>query len=148
MVDFQHLPRLETIKAQAKHLRDQFDREGHIISHSKSLEALSRQYGFKDWNVFSAALQRQPQHSTRAYHVGTEVMGLYLGIPFKAQIQSVTNMPDGFTRLALELHTAIDVVKFDSFSAFRKRIRCVVNKNGKSPQKTSDGQPQICILTK
>jgi Glyoxalase superfamily protein len=39
----------------------------------------------------------------------------------------------------------VDVVTFDSFSNFRKRVWGVVGPLGESREKTSDGQPHLVI---
>ena len=45
----------------------------------------------------------------------------------------------------LDLDEAVDVVRFDSFSNLRKRIRVEVGPEGHSKERTSDGTPQIVL---
>ena len=49
------LPPLDTLKAQAKHLRAGLTANGIEINSAKSLEFLTRQYGCRDWNTLYAA---------------------------------------------------------------------------------------------
>ena len=46
-------------------------------------------------------------------------------------------------RLTLKFDEPVDVVTFDSFSAFRHRVNCVVDETGRSREKTSDGRPHM-----
>ena len=72
-------------------------------------------------------------------------VGHYLGQPFEATIlgvQAVTAQP-GRYRLTLDLRRAVDVVTFDSFSAFRKRVHCTIDETGRTIEKTSNGRPQV-----
>ncbi|MEN8685342.1 glyoxalase superfamily protein, partial [Marivita sp.] len=39
----------------------------------------------------------------------------------------------------------VDVVHFDSFSNFRKRVQCVVGPSGTTKEKTSNGQPHVVL---
>jgi hypothetical protein len=73
------------------------------------------------------------------------VTGAYLGQPFSARmvgIQAITSAPGSF-RVALDLDEAVDVVTFDSFSSFRKRVNGVIGKDGVSQARTSNGRPQL-----
>lgn len=49
----------------------------------------------------------------------------------------------GWFRLVLDFDEPVDVVSFDSFSNFRKRVRAVVGPDGHSKERTSDGVPQM-----
>ena len=55
----------------------------------------------------------------------------------------------GWFRLVLDLDAAVDVdvdvVRFDSFSNMRKRIRVEVGPEGHSKERTSDGTPQVAL---
>jgi hypothetical protein len=71
------------------------------------------------------------------------VRGRYLGQSFSAVILAVEMIRPGWFRLTLDLDEAIDVVTFDSFSNFRKRVTGVIGPAGTSREKTSNGQPQL-----
>ncbi|EDQ34496.1 hypothetical protein HPDFL43_15902 [Hoeflea phototrophica DFL-43] len=76
---------------------------------------------------------------------GARVTGAYLGQPFSARIvgvQALTSAPGSY-RVSLDLDEAVDVVTFDSFSSFRKRVNGVIGKEGVSRERTSNGRPQL-----
>lgn len=135
---------IEQAKRQARELRRQHVGKGQPISHSKALELIANQLGFRDWNTAAARLSNHPDIELQ---VGDHVRGIYLKQPFTARILSVTKQGDGrYFRLSLDLDEPVDVVTFDSFSAFRKRVHGVVNARGDSPARTSDGEPHLSIL--
>lgn len=137
------LPSLETLKDQAKRLRARLAQEGETISHSRALELVAAQYGFRDWNTLHARVGNRPP--LNPWMLGARVSGTYLGHPFTAEVISVQAMQNrpGYYRLTMKFDEAIDVVTFDSFSAFRRRINCTIDETGRSPAKTSDGRPHV-----
>lgn len=145
MVNLQDLPTLPAVKAHAKRLRSTLQDAGTLVSHSKALEMLAHQYGFKDWNGFRTKLPTSEFTVPNGYHIGDRVQGRYLGQSFQAKIHSVEKIGTEYTRLVLDFDKAVDVVTFDSFSSFRKRIQCVIGTQGCTPQKTSNGEPQLCL---
>lgn len=129
------------LKRQAKSLRDRLRESGVEISHSKSLEVLAAQYGCRDWNTLSALAGNK-----RHFQTGERVKGQYLGQPFTAEVRGVSLHADGdLRRVTLHFDIPVDVVKFDSFSSFRQRVSGTVDWGGVSPQKTSDGVPQLVV---
>ncbi|OCW59411.1 glyoxalase superfamily protein [Hoeflea olei] len=137
------LPTLDALKDQARRLRSRLGANGETIGHSKALELIAAQYGFNEWNTLHAALGNRP--GARSLAPGARVTGAYLGQPFTARvvgIQALTSAPGNF-RVALDLDEAVDVVTFDSFSAFRKRVNGVIGEDGKSRERTSNGRPQL-----
>jgi len=141
MTPTQILPSLEALKAQAKRLRCALADDGDFIKHGEALELVAKQFGYRDWNtLYTAAGNRQPLPLA----VGNDVSGLYLGQPFKARILSLETLADdGYLRISLDLDEAVDVVKFDSFSAYRKRIQATIRPDGSTVTKTSDGEPHL-----
>ncbi len=140
------LPSLEALKDQAKRLRSSLAARGGDISHSKSLEIIAAQHGFRDWNTLHAAIGNRPP--LNPYMLGSRVKGHYLGQPFEAEIlgvQALASQPGRF-RLTLNFTEAVDVVTFESFSAFRKRVNCTIDETGRSPAKTSNGRPQVELM--
>ena len=137
------LPALETLKEQAKRLRTRLSQEGESISHSRALELIAAQYGFRDWNTLHARIGNRPP--LNPWMLGARVSGSYLGQPFSAEVLSVEALQNrpGHFRLTLKFDAPVDVVTFDSFSAFRHRINCIIDENGRSPAKTSDGRPHV-----
>lgn len=137
------LPSLETLKDQAKRLRARLAQEDQTISHSRALELIAAQYGFRDWNTLHAKVGNRPP--LNPWMLGARVSGTYLGHPFTAEVisvQALQNRP-GYYRLTMKFDEAIDVVTFESFSAFRRRINCTIDETGRSPAKTSDGRPHV-----
>lgn len=135
------LPTLETLKAQAKRLRAGLAEDGDFISHSESLELVARQYGYRNWNTLYAAIGNRPPRS--APQVGAHVTGHYLGQPFTGEIIGVDVLPAGRYRVTIDFDEPVDVVTFESFSAFRKRVTAIVDEDGVSPARTSNGRPQM-----
>lgn len=134
------LPTAAEAKDQAQRLRAQLADQGTHIVHGNALELVARQYGFRDWNTFHAAIGNRPPSG---WTPGGRVQGSYLSQPFEATVVAVEMLRPGWFRLVLELDVAVDVVTFDSFSNFRKRIRGVVGPAGASRERTSDGIPHL-----
>lgn len=132
----------DALKAQARRLRKALEAEGNFVSHSEALELLSRQMGYRDWNTLSAAAGNRPDTPLA---VGGRVSGHYLGQAFDAEILGLTAITCGAGgwRVTLNLDEAVDVVSFDSFSAFRRRISATIGRNGRSPARTSNGRPHL-----
>jgi len=136
------LPAIATLKAQAKRMRQKLCSDGQIISHSQSLEIIARQLGYKDWNtLFAAPGNDQP---VCPFTLGQRVNGEYLGQSFAGQILGLTQLQSqGRYRVTVDFDEPVDVVTFDSFSAFRKRVSATIDADGVSPQKTSNGKAQM-----
>ncbi len=136
------LPAIEALKAQAKRLRAALDSDGTAIGHSRSLELLAHQHGYKDWNTLHAAVGNRPLACPVV--PGQRVSGQYLGQSFDGEVLSVQNLVSpGRFRVTLLFDEPVDVVTFDSFSAFRKRVSCSIGTAGFTTEKTSNGQPQL-----
>ena len=125
-------------KDQAKALRRELTATGHPITHSAALELVAKQNGARDWNTLSA------RNSWSAPVVGGPVTGRYMGHPFTGVVKSLAEVGTNH-RITIQLDEAIDVVAFDSFSAFRSRIAGTINKDGISHSHTSDGTPHLVV---
>lgn len=134
------LPTLAEAKIQAKQLRAQRAGQGTPISHAQALEGIAQRHGFRDWNAFHAAIR---DLVPEGWNVGGRLSGRYLSQPFAATVLSSEQLRPGWFRLSLDLDEAVDVVRFDSFSNRRKRIRVVVGPDGRSKERTSDGVPHV-----
>ncbi len=135
------------LKDQAKRLRTALEEAGNPVSHSKALELVSRQNGYRDWNTASASLPNEASNAmTAPFHVGDTVSGTYLGKPFTGQIKGVSKMGDLY-RVNTSFDQPVDVVEFESFSNLRSQVWAVLDKHGISPQKTSNGKPQMALTT-
>jgi hypothetical protein len=139
------LPTLEILKDQAKRLRETLARQGTTVNHSKALELIAGQYGFRDWNTLVAKAGNGPPH--REYAIGDRVSGRYLNQPFQGEIIGVETFSSGhgLYRVTFEFDEPVDVVTFDSFSAFRKRVVVTLDENGKTMAKTSNGLPHMVL---
>lgn len=143
MRDVTPLPTLNDLKNQARRLRTRLETSGERISHSRALELIAAQYGYKDWNTLYAATGKRA--GAERLMPGAHVTGAYLGQPFSAcvlGIRAITSSPGSY-RISLDLDEAVDVVTFDSFSAFRKRVTGVIGTEGVSRERTSNGRPQL-----
>lgn len=135
------LPDIATLKIQARDLRASLVEVGHAVSHSTALELLARQHGYRDWNTLRAAARRVLEVS--GFRRGARVTGRYLGHAFSGQVLRAESVVPDRTRLELQFDRPVDVVRFDSFQAFRQRVTCVVDADGVSAERTSDGTPHV-----
>ncbi|WP_440957923.1 glyoxalase superfamily protein [Oceanicaulis sp. LC35] len=135
------LPDLAELKAQAKRLRAALEVDGDFITHSESLELIARQNGYRDWNTLHARAGNRP---SEPYRIGDQRSGTYLGQPFTGEILSVKRLGDGaLYEISFDFDEPVDVVRFDSFSAFRKRVSVTLDRDGVSPARTSNGEPHV-----
>lgn len=139
------LPSLDALKDQAKRLRDTLGRQGTAINHSKALELIAAQYGFRDWNTLMGAIGNRPP--VRSYNIGDRVTGHYLGQMFTGTIVAVQTLTSahGRYRVAFVFDEPVDVITFESWSAYRKRVTCTLDEEGKTVEKTSNGQPHMVL---
>ena len=148
-----HIPPPEALKAQAKRLRSGLEAQGDFISHAEALELLATQFGYRNWNTLRAAAAARPEQPEPArpeardpFTIGGRVAGEYLGQAFTGEILAARRLGGGAQyALTIAFDAPVDVVRFDSFSALRRRIDCLVNRQGVSWQKTSDGVPHVSL---
>jgi mRNA-degrading endonuclease RelE of RelBE toxin-antitoxin system len=144
MNEINDLPTVEILKSQARRLRDRLSGEGHVIGHSQALEILAHQMAYKDWNTLHAAAGNR--YKKRFLDVGERVSGMYLGQPFQGEILGVTRQhSEDRYRVVIHFDEPVDVVAFDSFSAFRQRVSCTLNADYKTAEKTGNGSPQLIL---
>ena len=132
---------IDSLKQQARRLRQDLEKDGHAINHSKSLELLAHQFGLKDWNTLVAILKKKSQIGNLA--IEQTVKGYYLGNYFTGNLKRIQKLTNGRYRITLVFEKPIDVVKFNSFSNIRKSVTCIVNQNGQTYEKTSNGEPHL-----
>ena len=139
------LPALEVLKDQAKRLRDTLNRQGTVVNHSKALELIAGQYGFRDWNTLMGTIGNGPP--TRTYAIGEQVIGQYLGQNFTGTIIAVQTLTSahGRYRVTFDFDEAVDIITFESWSAFRKRVTCTLDEEGRAVEKTSNGVPHMVL---
>ncbi|WP_420335964.1 glyoxalase superfamily protein [Roseibium sp.] len=135
------LPSVSELKSQAKRLRRALNDNGQSLSHSQALELVSAQHGFRDWNT-ACATASQPNDVQ--FLVGSRVSGTYMQQPFKGEIKALSKTgPKDQYRVTVQFDEPVDVVTFDSFSAFRSRVTCLVQSDGVAVKKTSNGEPYM-----
>ena len=136
------LPSLDALKDQAKRLRARFSAEGQDISHSRALELIAAQYGFRDWNTLHARLGNMPPKRTLS--LGDKASGRYLGKSFTGKIIAVQRMMAGnMTRVTFDFDEPVNVSQFESFAVMRKRVVCTLDEDGRTVEKTSNGVPHV-----
>lgn len=137
------LPTLEALKAQAKRLRASLAGDGQVVGHSRALELIAAQHGYRDWNTLHAALGNSAAAGPPVA-IGERVSGRYLGQAFDGKVVGIQSLtpPDRY-RVTVDFNQPVDVVTFDSFSAYRKRVSSIVDRSGVSAERTSNGQPQM-----
>ncbi len=135
------LPSVSELKSQAKRLRRALNENGQVLSHSQALELVSAQHGFRDWNTACATASRPCDF---AFSVGTRVSGTYMQQPFRGEIRALSKTgPKDQYRVTVQFDEPVDVVTFESFSAFRSRVTCLVQPDGIAVKKTSNGEPYM-----
>ena len=137
-----NLPSIDGLKSQAKHLRADLAASGTEIGHSRALEMIAHQYGYGDWNTLFAAVGNRP---TCPVWIGQTVTGHFMGQAFIGTMIGVTVLPGNRYHVKIDFDEAVDVVTFDSFSNFRKRVNCIINPDGRTDAKTSNGQPHLVL---
>ena len=138
----QNLPTRNALKAQARRLRETLGAQGTTLTHSATLEAIARQWGYRDWNTLSATAE---DRTGPLWQVGQKVAGRYLGHDFTARLKSVREAAGGYWHLTLVFDTPIGVVASDRFSAMRRQVSATVTAEGVTHEKTSDGQPHLVL---
>lgn len=143
MGDTTQLPSLEALKDQAKRLRETLARQGTTINHSRSLELIAGQHGFRDWNTLHARIGNMPPKRTLS--LGDTASGRYLGKAFTGKVIAMQQLTSahGMTRVTFDFNEPVNVSQFESFTVFRKRVVCTLGEDGKTVEKTSNGAPHM-----
>jgi hypothetical protein len=128
-------------KAQAKTLRRALAAEGTALSHAQALELVARQNGVRDWNTLSAQLGKA---APAPFHLHQRVQGRYLGQAFTGEIKALSSS-GGHYSVSVRFDEPVDSVTFESFSNMRRFVRSVVDPDGNSIRKTSNGTPHLTL---
>jgi hypothetical protein len=72
------MPTVDELKVQAKAVRAACAEHGVALTHSKSLESIARQYGFRDWNAARAAAPADREAPSDPFSSG-RMMDVLLG---------------------------------------------------------------------
>jgi hypothetical protein len=118
---------------------------GDVISHSTALELIAKQYGMRDWNTLSALAAKMNNDTKLPLAIGATISGRYLNQAFIGKILTIAERSDGLYEISIHFDKPVDVVTFESFSAFRQRITALVDHTGISPRKTSNGLSQLIL---
>jgi hypothetical protein len=135
---------IEDMKEQARRLRGTLDATGMKVSHAQALELVARQHGHRDWNTAHALSGNTPPGPPVA--MMQQVAGRYLGQAFTGTVIGVMaqGAPDRW-KITLQLDEPVDVVTFESFSSFRHRITATINADGRTSEKTYNGEPHLVL---
>ncbi|MBY4607690.1 hypothetical protein K6M90_08485 [Rhizobium sp. 9T] len=139
-------PGIDELKAQAKRLRQAMSDRGTALTHSAALEMIARQHGARDWNTLAALAAKPNAAAKTPLFVGAHIRGRYLNQPFTGEVLALSALPGGeLHRITIHFHEAVDVVTFESFSAFRRRVSAQIDADGVSPRKTSNGVAHLVL---
>lgn len=130
-------------KEYAKYLRQIQAQNNSTITHSKALELTAQALGFANWNIAVNRLHQRPKFEPE---IGQVVEGTYLKQAFKGKIRAVKSLAQGsLFQVSIHFDTPVDVVQFNSFSAFRQRVNVRLDHEGVCVRSTSDGEPHMII---
>lgn len=134
-------PSAQSLKAEARSLREERAQAGQPITHSEALEAVARAHGYRDWNTARAML---PDRLGAPVQVGDRVKGVYLGRPFTGLVLGVLAYSDmRHFQVTVKFDEPVDVSRSELFSALRQRVTATLDLHGVSPAHTSDGEPHM-----
>lgn len=135
-------PSIQTLKAEARSLREERDATGTPLGHGAALEAVARRHGYRDWNTASATL---PERIAIPVQVGQRVQGTYLSRPFTGLVVGMKLMPDmQHYEVTVNFDKPVNVSKF-SWPMERRRVTSTVGLDGISLSRTSDGEPHMRV---
>ncbi|WIJ24162.1 glyoxalase superfamily protein [Devosia sp. RR2S18] len=133
----------QTLKSEAKALREERARQGEPLTQGAALEAVAQAHGYRDWNTARAML---PDRVAAPLQVGHRVRGTYLGQNFRGLMLGVQLLVDmRHYQVTVLFDEPVDVVTSDLFSAFRQRVTATVDIHGVSPALLGNGRPQMRV---
>lgn len=137
------IPSAQTLKSEAKALREERARAGIALSHGAALEAVAKAHGFRDWNTARAML---PERVVAPFQIGQRVSGTYLGQPFRGLLIGVQLMSDmAHYKVTVNFDDPVNVTPTFMFEALRQRVVATVDIHGVTPALRGDGCPQMVI---
>ena len=138
-------PSIQSLKSEAKALREERAKAGTPLAHGAALEEVARQHGYRDWNTASAAL---PDCIAIPVQVGQRVEGTYLGRPFAGLVVAMKLLADmRHYEVTVAFDKPVNVSRFD-WPIERRRVTATVGLDGVSPAHTSDGEPHMRLRRK
>ena len=133
----------QTLKAEAKALREERARAGTPLSHGAALEMVARNHGYRDWNTARASV---PDRVAVPFQVGSRVSGLYLEQPFVGRLLGVQLHGDmRHYTVTILFDQPVNVTPTFMFPAYRHRVVATVDEHGISPALRGNGHPQMVI---
>lgn len=137
-------PSAQTLKAEARALRQTRASAGDDISHGAALEEVARAHGYRDWNTARAAL---PERVAVPFQVGARVKGFYLEQPFSGMLIGVQLLGDmQHYTVTVKFDEPVNVTPTFMFAALRQRVTATVDIHGISPALRGSGAPQMRLL--
>ena len=134
-------PSIQTLKAEAKSLREERALAGTPLGQGQALEEIARRHGYRDWNTASASL---PDRVAIPVQVGQRVKGTYMGKPFVGLVIGMQLTPPHY-QVTVKFDHPVNVSKFDSMVHNRQRVSTTIDVRGISVSHTSDGEPHMRI---
>ena len=135
-------PSIQTLKSEARALREERARDGAPINHGQALEEISRRHGYRDWNTASATL---PERVAIPVQVGQRVKGTYLSRPFAGLVVAMKLLADmQHYEVTVKFDRPVNVSKF-SWPIERQRVTATIGLDGVSLARTSDGEPHMRV---
>jgi hypothetical protein len=134
----------QTLKAEAKTLREARAQSGQPVTHAAALEEVSRNHGYRDWNTARAAL---PDRVVVPFQVGMRVKGYYLERPFRGLLIGVkllSNMQNYTVTVLFD--EPVNVTPNFMFAAHRHRVTATIDVHGITPALRGNGQPQMQVM--
>lgn len=133
----------QTLKSEAKSLREERANAGETLSHGAALEAVAKAHGFRDWNTARAAL---PDRVAVPFQVGQRVKGLYLERPFKGMLIGVQLLGDmQHYTVTVQFDEPVNVTPTFMFAAYRHRVVSTIDIHGISSALRGNGHPQMVL---
>jgi len=137
------IPSAQTLKSEAKELRQQRAALGETLSHGAALEQVARSHGYRDWNTARAAL---PDRVVSPWQVGQRVKGLYLDQPFTGMLIGVQLLGDmQHYTVTVTFDEPVNVTPTFMFAAYRHRVVSTVDIHGTSSAMRGNGNPQMVL---
>jgi hypothetical protein len=134
---------VQTLKSEARALRQKRSAAGENLTHAAALEAVANAHGFRDWNTASASL---PDQIAIPFQIGQRVHGTYLEQPYKGVMIGIQMLGEGqHFKLTIQFDEPVNVTPNFMFAALRQRVIATVDLHGVSPALRGNGKPQMIV---
>ena len=135
---------IQTLKTEAKALREERSASPAPLGHGAALEEVARRHGYRDWNTASAAL---PERVAVPVQVGQRVKGTYLSRPFTGMVIAMRLLADmAHFEVTVKFDKPVNVSKFASMVHERQRVTATIDVHGVTAARTSDGEPHMRVV--